>query len=114
MKTAAIALTTVLGTAAYAELRYAYVDVRQVVEESDAGKAIKKKLQGEVERRQKELDAQMAELKRLRGELDKQRPILSASAIDQKERDLQQRLGLLQERMLRMQSELDAEQQAAV
>jgi outer membrane protein len=114
MRQLVIAIVGLYGVSARAELRYAYVDTAQVVGESEEGKAARTRLQREVERKQRELDQKMGELKRLRAELDKQRPMLKVDVADQKERDLQQRFGLLQNTMLRLQDDLQAQQQAAV
>jgi outer membrane protein len=106
-----LAALLLLCSTAHADFRCAYLDTRQVMEESSAGRAIKDKLTKEAARRQKELDAEVAAFEAARAEFDKQRPMLNASAVDQKQRDLTGKLSLLQERRLKLEGELSRQQQ---
>jgi outer membrane protein len=110
----ALIIASLVSAAAHAELRIAYVDMGRALEESDAGKAARKQLEAETQKRQRELDAQVEKLKQARAAFEDARKMLTADAVERRERDLQQGLRLLNDNMLKLQSELEARERAVV
>src|SRR5262245_50407036 len=95
-----------LARPALAEVKIAYVDLQRALEETEEGKAAKKKLKAEFEKKQKELDQRQEELKKMKADLDKQQAILKPDALQAKQQELQQKLVSLQETYMRLQKDL--------
>ncbi len=83
---AALAVATVLGGAAWAQgLKIAVIDVNKVLNESEAGKAAKKKMEARYEELKKKVDAKQDEAKKLKDELDKQKILLGKEKLKERE-----------------------------
>jgi outer membrane protein len=72
--------------------RIGVVDMQQVLNQSERGKAAKQKLDQEREARQKELDARQQEVMKLQADLEKQGPVLSDQAKREKGEALQRKV----------------------
>lgn len=68
------------AAAAQPAVRIGVLDMQQVLNQSQRGKAAKQKLDQERNARQKEVEARQAELQKLQAELEKQAPVLSEQA----------------------------------
>ncbi|HSB73101.1 MAG TPA: OmpH family outer membrane protein [Candidatus Methylomirabilis sp.] len=73
-------------------VRIGVVDMQQILNQSDRGKAAKQKLDQERDARQRELDARQQEVMKLQAELEKQAPVLSEQAKREKGEALQRRV----------------------
>jgi outer membrane protein len=81
---------TAPGWAAQA-LRIGVVDIQQVSNQSQRGKAVKQKLDQEMAVRNKELEARQQEVMKLQAELEKQAPVLSEPAKREKSETIQRK-----------------------
>ncbi len=83
---AALAAVTVFGTAAFAEgLKIAVIDVNKVLNESEAGKNAKKKMEARYEELKKKIDVKNDEAKKMKDELDKQKILLGKEKLKERE-----------------------------
>jgi outer membrane protein len=86
----------VLGLWAYsvraAEMKLAYVDIQQAVNDCNAGKEAKKMIMGQVEKFQKAVQDRQKELQSMKESLDKQAPMLTPEARVTKEKEYQAKL----------------------
>lgn len=94
-----------------AETRIGYVDLQRTLNETKAGKAAKRRLEGEKKKKQSELNKAQQDLQKFAAELEKQRVVLKPDVLRQRERELQERYVKLQETYLKLQQDL-AQQEA--
>lgn len=87
-----------------------YVDLQRTLNETQAGKSAKKKLEADKAKKQKELDRKQQELQQYAAELDKQRLVLKPDVLRQRERELQEKYVKLQETYLQLQQGLVAQE----
>ncbi len=80
------------GSAWAAETRIGYLDMQQVLNLSDAGKAAKDQLQEKLKKYQEQINTKQADLQKLKNDLEKQGMTLNESARAAKEKDYQQKL----------------------
>ena len=86
---AAVAVLTAFGGAAFAEgLKVAVIDVNKVLNESEAGKAAKKKMEARYEELKKKIDVKNEEAKKLKDDLDKQKILLGKEKLKEREEAL--------------------------
>jgi outer membrane protein len=101
MRKMGIIVVAVLAAAAFAlpalaeGLRIAVVDVNKVLNESEEGKAAKKKMESRFDELKKEIDARQEELKKLKDEIDKQKVIATKEKLKDKEDAFQAKAGEL-------------------
>ncbi|HYL80883.1 MAG TPA: OmpH family outer membrane protein [Candidatus Acidoferrum sp.] len=72
--------------------RIGVVDMQQILNQSERGKAAKQKLDQEREARQKDLDARQQEVMKMQADLEKQAPVLSEQAKREKGEALQRKV----------------------
>jgi outer membrane protein len=86
----------ILGLLAYpvraAELKIAYVDIQQAVNDCNAGKEAKKMIMGQVEKFQKAVQDRQKDLQAMKESLEKQGPMLTAETRVTKEKEYQAKL----------------------
>ncbi len=83
---AAVAAVTVFGSAAFAEgLKVAVIDVNRVLNDSEAGKEAKKKMEARYEELKKKIDVKSEEAKKMKEELDKQKILLGKEKVKERE-----------------------------
>jgi len=73
-------------------IRIGVVDMQQVLNQSERGKATKQKLDQDRDARQKELDARQQEVMKMQADLEKQAPVLSEQAKREKGEALQRKV----------------------
>lgn len=81
-----------VGVSAAQALRIGVIDMQQVLNQSQRGKAAKQKLDQERGARQKEVEGRQAELQKLQAELEKQAPVLSEQAKRERGEALQRKV----------------------
>jgi outer membrane protein len=74
---AVLAMVLFAGTSLAEGIKIAVVDVNKVLNESDEGKAAKKKMEARYEELKKTIDAKQEEAKKLKEEIDKQKVMLT-------------------------------------
>ncbi len=95
---AAVAAVTAIGGAAFAEgLKVAVIDVNKVLNESDAGKDAKKKMEARYEELKKKIDAKNEEAKKMKEELDKQKILLGKDKLKEREDALKTKIDELRQ-----------------
>ncbi len=83
---AAVAAVTVLGGAAYAEgIKVAVIDVNKILNESEAGKEAKVKMEARYEELKKKIEVKNDEAKKMKEELDKQKILLGKEKLKERE-----------------------------
>ncbi len=100
-----LAMFTVLPAMAE-ESKIGYIDVQRILDESLRGKQVKDQLNDYVQSRQKIVDIEESELKNLQDELTKQGAVLSPSAKQEKEEQLQKRFMDYQKKVTELQKEI--------
>ena len=80
------------GTSLAEGIRIAVVDVNKVLNQSEAGKAAKKKMEARYEELKKSIDAKQEEAKKLKDEIDKQKLMLGKEKLKEKEDALQAKI----------------------
>ena len=73
------------GTCAFAAEKIGFIDMREIMVKSDAGKKAAEEFGKLYEKNKITIQAREAELKKLKDELDKQRTVLKGSAMKEKE-----------------------------
>ncbi|MBE0604070.1 MAG: OmpH family outer membrane protein [Deltaproteobacteria bacterium] len=86
---AALMAALFAGTTLAEGIRIAVVDVNKVLNQSEAGKAAKKKMEARYEELKKSIDAKQEEAKKLKEEIDKQKLMLGKEKLKEKEDALQ-------------------------
>ena len=88
-----------------------FVDLQRTLNETNAGKKAKKKLEKDKTKKQKALDKRQKNLQKAAADLEKQRGVLKPAALKQKEEKLQKDYIALQETYMKLQQDL-AKQEA--
>src|SRR5262249_12516215 len=91
-----------------------YVDLQRVVAETRDGKAAKLHIESLRKARQAELDKSTEEFQALRSNLTRQRLILKPEIVEQRERELGEKMSKLQNTYLRLQQDRSAEEVKAI
>lgn len=87
----AIAMLTLICSAATAAPRVAVVDIQKIIDNSQVGKAAKESLQSEMQTKQQKLFQLGKEVEQMRTELSKQSALLSKEALEKKQELLTQK-----------------------
>ena len=95
---------------AAAEQKFAHVDLRRALEESNEGKKAAAQLKAEFDKKQKELEQRQDELRKVKADIDRQAATLKADALVAKQKELEQRAVQLQESYVRLQREAQEKQ----
>ena len=95
------------------DVKIGIVDLRRALAETDEGKKARSTLKRDFDRKQKELDEQQEELKKAIEDLNKKRTLLPAETVRQKESELQERVGKVQQTYMRHQQDLAAKEEQA-
>ncbi|MHB8783946.1 MAG: OmpH/Skp family outer membrane protein [Desulfobacteria bacterium] len=83
------------GTSLAEGLRVAVIDVNKILNDSDAGKAAKKKMEARYEELKKTIDVKQEEARRIKEEIDKQKVMLGKEKLKEKEDALQAKVNEL-------------------
>lgn len=103
---ALLLLAPALPAAAADAARTGWVDAQQVLDETEAGKAIKLRVEAFRDSRQKVIDLEEAELKNVEAKLGQQASLLSEEARREKQMDFQRKLSEYQKKVIELQREL--------
>ena len=95
---AAAMITAIFAGTSLAEgLRVGVIDMNKVLNESEAGKAAKKKMEARFEELKKTIDAKQEEARKIKEEIDKQKVMLGKEKLKAKEDALQAKVNELRE-----------------
>jgi outer membrane protein len=89
---AALAALLVLPGWVGAAEKIGYIDVREVVFNTDAGKKASEEMKKVRDKYKSTIQAQQAELEKMKSELDKQRSILNEATVKEKDQNFQKKL----------------------
>lgn len=95
------------------EVKIGIVDLRRALGETEEGKKARAVLKKDFDKKQKELDEQQEALKKAIEDLNKKRTLLPAETVRQKESELQERVGKVQQTYLRHQQDLASKEEEA-
>jgi outer membrane protein len=95
------------------DVKIGIVDLRRALAETDEGKKARSTLKRDFDKKQKELDEQQEALKKAIEDLNKKRTLLPAETVRQKEAELQERVGKVQQTYMRHQQDLAAKEEQA-
>ena len=95
------------------EVKLGFVDLRRALAETDEGKKARATLKKDFDKKQKELDEQQEEVKKAIEDLNKKRTLLPAETVRQKEAELQERVGKVQQTHMRHQQDLAGKEEEA-
>ncbi len=108
---AAVAVATAFGGAACAEgIKIAVIDVNKVLNESDAGKDAKKRMEGRYEELKKKIDVKNDEAKKMKEDLDKQKILFEKGKVKEREDALKAKIEELRELTQDAEKEMQARQ----
>jgi outer membrane protein len=92
-----LAAAFLAGTSRAEGIRVAVIDVNKILNESQAGQAAKKKMEGRYEEIKKAIEAKQEEAKKLKDEIDKQKVMLGKEKLKEKEDALQAKVNELRQ-----------------
>lgn len=95
------------------DVKLGYVDLRRALAETEDGRKARATLKKDFDKKQKELDEQQEEVKKAIEDLNKKRTLLPAETVRQKEAELQERVGKVQQTYMRHQQELAGKEEEA-
>jgi outer membrane protein len=95
------------------DLKLGTVDLRRALAETEEGRKARSNLKRDFDKKQKELDEQQEEVKKAIEDLNKKRTLLPADTVRQKEAELQERVGKVQQTYMRHQQDLAAKEEEA-
>jgi outer membrane protein len=95
------------------EVKLGFVDLRRALAETEDGRKARSTLKKEFDKKQKELDEQQEEVKKAIEDLNKKRTLLPAETVRQKEAELQERVGKVQQTYMRHQQDLASKEEEA-
>ncbi len=108
---AVLAAATVFAGAAFAEgLKVAVIDVNKVLNDSEAGKTAKKKMEARYEELKKKIDAKQDEAKKMKDELDKQKILLGKEKLKEREDALKAKVDELRQLTQEAEKEMQGRQ----
>ena len=107
----AVALVFVMAGTSAAQ-KIGFINMRAIIQESEAGKKGFAELKKTVEKKKAEIGKKEEELKKLKDELEKQKSVLTAEAFQEKESSFQVKLRDYQRLVKDSQDELAAKEQA--
>ena len=95
------------------DVKLGFVDLRRALAETEDGRKARANLKKEFDKKQKELDEQQEDVKKALEDLNKKRTLLPADTVRQKEAELQERIGKVQQTYMRHQQDLAAKEEEA-
>jgi outer membrane protein len=105
-----LAAVLVAGTSLAEGIRVAVIDVNKILNESEAGQAAKKKMEGRYEEIKKAIEAKQEEAKKLKDDIDKQKVMLGKEKLKEKEDALQAKVNELRQLTQDGEKEMQARQ----
>jgi len=98
------------GVASADGLKVAVIDINRILNESEAGKVAKKKIEGRYEELKKKVEEKQEEAKKLKDEIDKQKIILGKEKLKEKEDSLNAKIGELRQMTQEAEKEMQTRQ----
>jgi len=89
---AVVMLLFVWSVSSYAEVKIGFINMREIIQTSDAGKKAGEEMKKIADRRQAEITSMERELKNLKDELDRKSSVMTAAARREKESNYQKKL----------------------
>ncbi len=86
---AVVMLLFVWSVSSYAEVKIGFINMREIIQTSDAGKKAGEEMKKIADRRQAEITSMERELKNLKDELDRKSSVMTAAARREKESNYQ-------------------------
>ena len=108
-----VVATGLIRPALAEEMKLGYVDLRRALHETEDGHKAESSLKKVFDQKQKELDEQQEDVKKAIEDLNKKRTLLPAETVRQKEAELQERVGKVQQTYMRHQQELAGKEEEA-
>lgn len=106
-----LAVLTAFGSAAFAEgLKVAVIDVNKVLNESEAGKDAKKRMEARYEELKKKIDVKSDEAKKMKEDLDKQKILLGKEKLKEREDALKAKVDELRQLTQEAEKEMQSRQ----
>lgn len=103
-----------VSPAARADVKIGYFDVKQILAEADEAAEIKKKLQGDFDKKQKELDQLKTDIETLQKQLEAKQNIVNSATLQQMQQELGTKVQAAQKRYMELQQDLQTKEQAAI
>ncbi len=108
---AILATAVAIAGSAYAEgIKVAVIDVNKILNESDTGKAAKKKIEDRYEELKKKIDAKQEEARKIKDEIDKQKILLGKEKLKEKEDALAAKISELRQMTQESEKEMQTRQ----
>jgi outer membrane protein len=92
MKSFYLVLSLLASSVTFAEIKIGYIDVQKAIQATKAGKAAKKKLEGEFKEKKQELQKKEADLRKMNEDLEKKKLVLSDEVRVKKQMQLQEEM----------------------
>lgn len=108
-----VLLSLMARPALAAETKLGFVDLRRALGETEEGRKARANLKRDFDKKQKELDEQQESVKKAIEDLNKKRTLLPAETVRQKEAELQERVGKVQQTYMRHQQDLASKEEEA-
>jgi len=102
----AVWVFTGVGAVQAAEQKIGWVDAQQILDETQAGKRIKERVEAYRDSRQVVIDLEEEDIKSLEGKLEQQMPLLSDDAKREKQIEFKQKLERYQKKVMELSQEL--------
>jgi outer membrane protein len=107
-------VTLLAGSAAHADTKIGYFDVKRILAEVDEAKAAKSRLEEDFKRKQKQLDDQKNELEKAQRDFQAQSAVMTQAAKEQRQAELMQKLQDAQRTYMELQQDLAGKEQKAL
>jgi outer membrane protein len=96
----------VLSSQAIAQIKVGVVDMQKALQDVNRGKTAKSSLEKEFDRKKKEIEKEQADIKKMTDEFQKKAAVMSEKARQEKQIEIQTRMGNFQELVQRSQMEI--------
>jgi outer membrane protein len=106
-----VAVWLASGIALAEPVKIAVIDVNRILNDSEAGKAAKEKVEARYQELKKQIDAKQEEAKKLKEEIDKKKILLGKEKLKEKEDALAGKIAELQEMAQKSEKEMQSRQQ---
>jgi outer membrane protein len=107
---AAVVMAIFAGTSLAEGLKVAVIDMNKILNDSEAGKAAKKKMEARYEELKKSIDAKQEEARQIKEEIEKQKVMLGKEKLKEKEDAFQAKINELRQMTQEGEQEMQARQ----
>jgi len=106
VKALVLVATLMIGSAASAEFKLAYVDVQKAIEKTSMGKKAKEEMKKEADKKNKELEKKKSDVDKMREDIEKKRSVLAEEAFAKRASELQEEMQRFNQIAAKAQAEL--------